>query len=142
MMSFKPGKKLLVVALVGLVTLSCIAISSSSRYLGTERAKDLLELLYDFDNVNDIDKRYGKIEKLVTDEVFDKVTNLDRTLRAYLKMEGNSSEVVVLVESDDYIIYELKCESITSGRKFMMLFETNIFGKIDKVREVEIVDFI
>lgn len=132
-----------IVAFIPLILTGLIFLFSSlHKYMGNETAKEFLNTMYDFTTADAIDTRYDEIEELVTDDVYKQVTSLDRTLRAYLKMQGNPSRVHILAEEDGYIIYELICDSITQGRKFMLVYETNIFGKLCKVREMEVADFI
>lgn len=135
-------KALLVLALSAFVVVGSLAFKSAHDYFGKENAKELIRLLYDFGNVKELDNRYDKIDKLTNDEVYKQITSLDRTLRAYLKLEGKPSSVNILRATNDYVIYELDCEALTSGRKFMLLYETDLSGKIVDAKEVEIVDFI
>lgn len=135
-------KNLLIGALASFVVIGFLAFNSANAYFGKENAKALINLLYDFDNVEEIDTRYADIKKLTNEAVYKQITSLDRTLRAYLRMEGNSADVNIIRETDKYIIYEIETPSLTQGRKFMLLYETGITGKIVEAKEVEIVDFI
>lgn len=125
-----------------LILVLYLMFTSLHDYMARETAEEFLNEMYNFTTVESIDKRYEDIKGLVTDDVYKEVTSLDRTLRAYLKMQGNPSKVHILAEGDGYIIYELICDSLTPGRKFMLIYEMNIFGKLDMIREMEVADFI
>ena len=119
-----------------------LGVNSLMNYVGSQNAHQFLNQMYNFSNVGAIDTRYEAIHELVTDDVYEEVTSLDRTLRAYLKMEGKPSTLEIVAEGDGYIIYTLDCDALTPGRKFMLIYESNIFGKLNKVREMEVADFI
>lgn len=125
-----------------LILVLYLMFTSLHDYMACETAEEFLNEMYNFTTVESIDKRYEDIKGLVTDDVYKEVTSLDRTLRAYLKMQGNPSKVHILAEGDGYIIYELICDSLTPGRKFMLIYEMNMFGKLDMIREMEVADFI
>ena len=136
-------KSVSIIAFIPLLILVLYLLFTSLHgYIARETAEEFLNEMYHFTTVESIDKRYDDIKKLVTDDVYEEVTSLDRTLRAYLKMQGNPSQVHILAEGDGYIIYELICDSLTPGRKFMLIYEMNMFGKLDMVREMEVADFI
>lgn len=139
---FRDTKKSLITFIPLIILILSFILSSLHKSIGRQTAENFLEEMYTFSNVSSIETRYKDIEQLVTEDVFEQVTSLDRTLRAYLKMEGNPSKVHILAEGDGYIIYELICDSLTPGRKFMLVYETNLFGKLNKVRELEVADFI
>lgn len=128
--------------LAGGLALALYTVSIGIDYVRIERGTKLLELLYDFGDVKDLDKRRPKVEKVATEEVTNQVYDLDRSLSAYLKMQGSYSKIVFLTTTPNYIIYELHSDVLTSSRKFMLMYDVNIFGKVDDIREVEIVDFI
>ena len=135
-------KSVLVGVLSAFVVVGIVAFNSAHAYFGRENAKELIRLMYDFNKVEEIDTRYGDIKKLTSESVYKQLTSMDRTLRAYLRMEGNGAEVHIIRESDEYIIFEIETPSLTQGRKFMLLYEAGITGKIVEAKEVEIVDFI
>lgn len=135
-------KSVLVGVLSAFVVVGIVAFNSAHTYFGRENAKELIRLMYDFNKVEEIDTRYGDIKKLTSESVYKQLTSMDRTLRAYLRMEGNGAEVHIIRESDEYIIFEIETPSLTQGRKFMLLYEAGITGKIVEAKEVEIVDFI
>lgn len=135
-------KSVLVGVLSAFVVVGIVAFNSAHAYFGRENAKELIRLMYDFNKVEEIDTRYGDIKKLTSESVYKLLTSVDRTLRAYLRMEGNGAEVHIIRESDEYIIFEIETPSLTQGRKFMLLYEAGITGKIVEAKEVEIVDFI
>lgn len=139
---FRDNKKTLIVFIPIIILILYFIMHSVYKSIGKQTAEQFLDEMYTFSNVTSIETRYDDIKKLVTDDVYEQVTSLDRTLRAYLKMEGNASKVHILAEGDGYIIYELICDSLTPGRKFMLIYETNLIGKLNKVREMEVADFI
>lgn len=135
-------KKWYIALLAGGLALTLYTINVGIDYVRIDRSTKLLELLYDFGDVKELDKRRPKVEKIATEEVTNQVYDLDRSLSAYLKMQGSYSKIVFLTTTPNYIIYELHSDVLTSSRKFMLMYDMNVFGKIDDIREVEIVDFI
>lgn len=112
-------------------------------YIGKDNAKKLVFDLYSFNDIKDVKGRQDEIKKLVTKDTYPFVSfdNMEHSLSAYLKAKGNPCKVMFESITDDYIIYSLDCKSITPGRTFMLMYDSNIFGKIRKVREAEVVDF-
>ncbi|GAA0101704.1 hypothetical protein UT300012_24190 [Paraclostridium bifermentans] len=135
-------KKWYLALLAGGLALALYTVNIGIDYIRIERGTKLLELLYDFGDVKDLEKRRPKVESVATDKVTNQVYDLDRSLSAYLKMQGSYSKIVFLTTTPNYIIYELHSDVLTSSRKFMLMYDVNIFGKVDDIREVEIVDFI
>lgn len=111
-------------------------------YIRIERASELLELVYNFTKVEELEQREDKVSAIATEEVKNQLYDADRSLRAYLKMQGSYSKLVLLQTTPNYIIYELHSDVLTSTRRFMLMYDVNIFGKVNNIREVEIVDFI
>lgn len=128
--------------ILGGIILSIYTIKVGIDYVRIDRASELLKLTYDFARVEELEKREDKVSKLATKSVTNQLYDTDRSLRAYLKMQGSYSKIVLLQTTPNYIIYELHSDVLTSSRRFMLMYDVNIFGKVNDIREVEIVDFI
>ncbi|WP_304427986.1 hypothetical protein [uncultured Clostridium sp.] len=100
-------------------------------------------LMYDFEDAYDLDSHMKDLKRITTKEVYNELTinNADRTLNTYLKFKDNSVDVEIIKSTRNYILYRLNTESLTTNRKFMFTFDTDIWGKINYVREMEIIDF-
>lgn len=102
-----------------------------------------VESMYDFGSTNELDDNMEVLKTIMTPEVYERLTidRTDRVLSVYLKFNNNPTKVLVEKSTGDYVIYSLKTESISSTRKFVFFYSINEKGKIDYVREAEIVDF-
>lgn len=141
-MKFGIDKKWYMLLIAGGIALTLYTINVGIDYVRIDRGKELLTLLYDFGDVSDLKNREEEVSRIVTKDVTKQVYDLDRSLSAYLKMQGSYSKIVFLTTTPEYIIYELHSDVLTSSRKFMLMYDVNVFGKINDIREVEIVDFI
>ncbi len=128
--------------ILGGVILAIYTAKVGIDYIRIERASELLGLIYDFNKVEELEQREDKVSVIATEEVKNQLYDADRSLRAYLKMQGSYSKLVLLQTTPNYIIYELHSDVLTSTRRFMLMYDVNIFGKVNDIREVEIVDFI
>lgn len=141
--------KLLVIILVvtilgsaGLVAAIVIGAQSSAKK--TETGLLAVKYLYNFSGLGELDSNKNKLKEITTEEVYNQLTldNTDRALNVYLKFKNKPTKVVPDQFSEDYIIYSLETESIESYRKFAFFYHVNSDGKIDQVRESEVVDFV
>lgn len=130
-----------VVVALGVVSFS--VLYGVHNYIGKENAKKLVFDMYSYNDLKDVKNRQKDIRKLVTEETYPFVSfdNMEHSLSGYLKAKGESCKVIFEKVTNDYVIYSLDCKSITPGRTFMLMYDSNIFGKIKKVREAEVVDF-
>lgn len=104
---------------------------------------EAVNLMYDFSDVYELDSNMSKLEDIMTPDIFKEVTidNQDRALNTYLKFKKNPVKVEIIKSTSSYVLYRLHTDSITGNRKFMMTFDTNLLGKINYIREMEIIDF-
>lgn len=100
-------------------------------------------LMYNFSDAYELDSHMKDLRKITTKEIYNELTinNSDRTLNTYLKFKDNSVDVEIIKSTRDYVLYRLNTESLTTNRKFMFTFDTDIWGRINYVREVEVIDF-
>lgn len=105
--------------------------------------EQVIYALYDFESVEDLSLSDDDLKKLVTDEVYTNlsVTNSDKALNTYLKFKEESVSVEILETRPGSILYTLNTNSLSSGRKFLLLYDVNIFGKVSYAREMECIDF-
>ena len=109
-----------------------------------EIGKQAVMCLYDFATVEQLDYQMQALKEITTDAVFNQLTidNEERTLNTYLKFKNKPVTVEVEEITNDYVLYRLKTEEISADRLFCFYYSVNKDGKIDKVREVEAIDFV
>lgn len=111
---------------------------------GIKTAQKAVKLLYEYDSFEELRAEHLEpLSELMTDETFKglAVNSVEDSLVKYLKFKNNPCQVAFIESSDNYIIYTIKCDSLTYGRKFIFFYDTNIWGKINKVEEAELRDF-
>lgn len=130
---------------IGAIILTMAAIWFS--WFFTERNSARLgvravKLLYQFYDLNELDKNMTDFKKIVSNSVYEELTidNEERLLTTYLKLKGNTCIVHVVESTADYVIYTLETDTIENDRKFIFMFSTE-GGKIIKVKEAECIDF-
>lgn len=139
--------KYLALAMVtSFITLMLLVLLKTFTYSGVKSkiGVNAVQLLYSFRSVDTIQYQMSSLKKLTTDTVYNQLTidNEERRLNTYLKFKESASTVVIDKTTEDYIIYHLDCETIDSGRKFIFMYHLNRDGKIDVVKECELIDFI
>lgn len=102
-----------------------------------------VELMYDFKTAYDLNDQMTELKKITTTDIYRELTidNADRTLNTYLKFKNKPVEVEIIKSTDNYVLYRLNTEVITTNRKFMFVFDTDWLGRINYVREMEVIDF-
>lgn len=133
----------LIVALIIFVILgvySRYVLNTGSTEIGIQAVK----CLYDFGTVEQLNYQMQGLQEITTSAVFNQLTidNEQRTLNTYLKFKNKAVTVDVVEATSDYILYHLQTENISQSRLFCFYYHVNKHGKIDKVREVEAIDFL
>lgn len=102
-----------------------------------------VELMYDFKTAYELNDQMSELKKITTTDIYRELTidNADRTLNTYLKFKNKPVEVEIIKSTDNYVLYRLNTEVITTNRKFMFVFDTDWLGRINYVREMEVIDF-
>lgn len=102
-----------------------------------------VKLIYDFETAYELNDQMVDLKKLTTKDVYNSLTidNADRTLNTYLKFKNKPVEVEIIKSTDSYVLYRLNTEVITTNRKFIFVFDTDWLGRINYVREMEVIDF-
>jgi len=136
------GKSFLLFALLVLSVNGMMGLGAER--LREERAGETVRLLYDFGTPEQLGAQQGRLKKYVTGSVYDELTvdNEERRLNTYLKFYGCASTVHFSKVTDRYIIYWLECAAIDSSRRFLFCYDMDSSGRICKVREAEIIDFM
>lgn len=139
--------KQIIVTTVLVISVSC-SLFFGFKYLkekdGMRTAEQAVMLMYNFESFTELyDKQMAELKEIVTEDVYNNITveNIDRALTTYLKFRQNPAKVTILEKTEDHIIYTITSDSLTTGRKFVMYYDTNIFGKINKMEEAELRDF-
>lgn len=139
------GLALLLILSTLLVLLFVFVLPNISKNLPKPKDIGLIAVnsLYDFSNLAELDDNMDVLRSVTTDKVYEMLTidRTDRALSVYLKFNNKPTIVLPETVTDSYIIYSLKTDSINAGRKFVFFYSVNEDGKIDTVREAEIVDF-
>ena len=112
--------------------------------LKQHNAIEVIKLLYDFGTTDQLKEQQWKLKRYVSGDVYNEVTvdKEQRRLNTYLKFYGNPSTVHILKATDTYVIYKLECDTISYDRRFIFCYDTNYTGKIVKIREAELIDFM
>ena len=137
----------LIVYLTGCTPVSCFAVTLNIKRIEAKRTQTAIEVvqdLYQFSKVEDLDKNMLKIRNLTTQSVYNQLTvdNEERTLNTYLKFKGDATSVNVVKATSSYILYTLTNKNIDKDRVFIFMYDCNSKGKLSNVRESECLDFL
>ena len=104
---------------------------------------DAVNYLYNFKTIDDLDKNDKKLKDITTESAYESltVTNSDKALNTYLKFKDNAVSVEILSSGPGKVVYTLHSDSLSDGRKFIFLYEVNLFGKIANAQEFEAIPF-
>lgn len=131
-----------------------IFILSKQGYVSFQKTYDddvgieAVNYMYSFNNLNNLSYNDKELKKITTKRAYKLMTatDVDKALNTYLKLKAKdsdefSSEVVVLEsrQCDDfgYVIYTLKNDAITYGRRFMLFYDLTKDRKIKNPVEYE-----
>ena len=137
------GSKLLILSVAIIIIAVVFGFGAFAIATPALDGEDVVKLMYEFQDVRDLDSNKEKLRDLVTDSVFDEITvdTEGRRLNTYLRFMASPTRVSIIKKTNDYVLYHIKNENIDSKRVFLFMFEiTN--GKVSKVREAEIIDFV
>lgn len=128
------------------VTCAVLALYSWNHmqaYKDMEKGKQLVEAMYQFNDLLELDDKQSLVEEMVTEEVFRQIglDYNDNGLNKYLKLHGGPSFVIFEEVGTGYVIYSLENSNVTESRKFVLFYSLDDAGKIDWVREGELYDF-
>lgn len=109
---------------------------------------EAVNYMYTFYNLNNLAYNDKELEKITTEKAYKLMTatDVDKALNTYLKLKAKdsdefASEVVVLenrqCDSFGYVVYTLKNDAITYGRRFMLFYDLTKDGKIKNPVEYE-----
>lgn len=128
-------------------TLAAVFVLSAFTLCGCRKqvstGADAVRYLYEFNDPAEIERNTERLRDIVTPQVFDELTvdEEGRRLSTYLKFSGAPVTVDIVEETDDHVLYRIKNEYIDNGRLFLFMFRVDS-GKISKIREVEVIDFV
>ena len=144
MKSLKSISLIVFCSIVSIVSLTAILLHFAYIRIGEDNIEHLLKLMYNFKSqeevLPDADDPSG-IKNYLTDDVYNQLIEPEETLRRYTKTTGSSCTILIEDITPTYVTFTLDCDSITSTRKFMVMYKVNWQGKISYLRECEIVDF-
>lgn len=129
---------------LALAVLVSVFLSHSADKERQRIAMRTVQCLYDFGNLEQLEAQQLELSTLVDEYVYNQLVydNEERRLNTYLKFAGSTSAVNFIEVTDDHVIYSIDCAALMDGRKFLFQYHLNSFGKIDKVYEAELIDFI
>lgn len=110
---------IIIIVMVSMV--SCFAITLNIKRIEAKRTQTAIEVvqdLYQFSKVEDLDKNMLKIRNLTT------------------------QSVNVVKATSSYILYTLTNKNIDKDRVFIFMYDCNSKGKLSNVRESECLDFL
>ena len=136
---------IIIIVMVSMV--SCFAVTLNIKRIEAKRTQTAIEVvqdLYQFSKVEDLDNNMLKIRNLTTQSVYNQLTvdNEERTLNTYLKFKGDATSVNVVKATSSYILYTLTNKNIDKDRVFIFMYDCNSKGKLSNVRESECLDFL
>lgn len=132
------------ISIIAFISVLIIILSFSYIKMGESNVENLLKAMYNFRDQSEIlpdADDPSEIADYVTEEVYNQLIEPEETLRRYTKTTGSSCRILIEDITPNYVTFTLDCESITSTRKFMVIYKVNWTGKISYIRECEIVDF-
>ena len=133
---------IIIIVMVSMV--SCFAVTLNIKRIEAKRTQTAVEVvqdLYQFSKVEDLDKNMLKIRNLTTQSVYNQLTvdNEERTLNTYLKFKGDATSVNVVKATSSYTLTN---KNIDKDRVFIFMYDCNSKGKLSNVRESECLDFL
>lgn len=125
------------------IVLFCIVLIGTGKGGKEELGEMAVKLMYNFQTLDELDDNMDALKEITTEDVYNNLTidRTDRTLSVYLKFNNKPVTVVIDESSDSHVIYSLNTESISANRKFVFFYEVGKKGKIEKIRESELIDF-
>lgn len=134
----------IVVSVIVLVCVFIILMNVNKTVRDTELGLTAVKYLYHFSGLEELDDNMDRLREITTPEVYEQLTidNTERALNVYLKFKNNPTLVVPDKVTNNYVVYSLETDSLSSFRKFAFFFNVNREGKIDYVRESEVIDFV
>ena len=105
-------------------------------------ATRVVELMYSYQNLNELERNMEELEGLVSEEVYNQLSidNTQRTLSTYLKFKQDAVDVVIQEEGDGFVLFSLDSPHVTSSRLFVFLYRVEN-GRITWVEEGEFLAF-
>ena len=127
-----------IVLLVGIVIFSVL---NNRNYSAV--AEQVLYDLYTYRTDESYATQINDLKKFVSDEVFMQLTSTENlTNLNYILWAKKYTDVKVVEATESYVVYYLSSEGFSESRRFIFLYDTNWYGKIVRVREAELYDFI
>lgn len=131
-------------SIIAITSVSAILLCYSYVKMGESNVENLLKVMYNFRDQSEVlpdADDPSEMEDYVTEDVYNQLIEPEETLRRYTKTTGSSCRIMIEDITPTYVTFTLDCDSITSTRKFMVIYKVNWQGKISYLRECEIVDF-
>ena len=101
--------------------------------------RQVLQLMYTFEEPSDLAEQYAKLKGLLTEEAWDTL-NIDNELRVvntYYKFGAKSSKVKIVYETSGLILYTLENENIDPNRLWAFYYDT-LGKKVGNIREYKL----
>ena len=137
----KLENKLYGVCIVLLVGIVIFSVLSNKNYSAV--AEQVLYDLYTYRTDESYATQINDLKKFVSDEVFVQLTSTENlTNLNYILWAKKYTDVKVVEATESYVVYYLRSEGFSESRRFIFLYDTNWYGKIVRVREAELYDFI
>lgn len=137
----KLENKLYGVCIVLLVGIVIFSVLNNRNYSAV--AEQVLYDLYTYRTDESYATQINDLKKFVSDEVFVQLTSTENlTNLNYILWAKKYTDVKVVEATESYVVYYLSSEGFSESRRFIFLYDTNWYGKIVRVREAELYDFI
>lgn len=133
------NKKKVKLILVPIVTVSLLGILILSEVRKVNVGVQAVNYMYNYKTLDILAENQDKLKSITTEEMYKKLspTSVDKVLSTYLKFKKSSVEVEVIKNNKGYVYYTLHTDSLSSGRNFIFIYETDWLGRINYAIEME-----
>ena len=96
----------------------------------------VLNLMYSYDDVNELSSNYYQIKRLVSEDDWERL-NIDNEIRvvnAYMKLKGDPTRVVITKQYEGLIVYRLENSNVNPNTHWVFQYDIED-GKLSNIRE-------
>ena len=116
-----------------------IYLYNRQKNVGVEAVMDM----YNYDSIPQLATQQEHFKKITTEQVynFNTVENASTALQTYLKFKQKPVKVNIINHGKGWVIYSLVTPYIAPSRHFVLLYKTDLLGRINYMRQEEAQDF-
>lgn len=103
-----------------------------------------VNLLYDFSTPRELVENQTRLQELLTEEEFERLTvdNDLRVVNAYYKFGYSESKVTVLEYSEGYVLYQILNSSVDKNVLWVFQYDKTPDGKLTNIREYRTMNIV